>query len=139
MPPRFAYWTILIDGRPTAFRARDQQELLPTFHQLKRTSEDVVFRWFARGRLWESQRQEREARRQPKAPAEVRRARDWRPGGQHEDPRARFAKKPGAHHRDRGRPAGVRGADVKRPSGTPHGAPGRRRFGKRRSEDKDKE
>src|ERR671918_12892 len=93
MPPRFAYWTILIDGQPTAFRARDQQELQPTFHQLKRTNKDVVLRWFARGRLWESQQQDWDARRQPKTPAADRRGREWRPGGQHKDPRARFDRK----------------------------------------------
>ena len=34
MPPRYAYWTILIDDKPTAFRAREQEELLPTLNQL---------------------------------------------------------------------------------------------------------
>ncbi len=29
MPPRFVFWTLLIDGKPTAFRARDREELLP--------------------------------------------------------------------------------------------------------------
>ena len=29
MPPRFAYWTILVDGQPTAFRAAEVDELLP--------------------------------------------------------------------------------------------------------------
>src|SRR2546422_169092 len=72
MPPRFAYWTILVDGQPTAFRARDQQELLPTLNQLKRTNKDVLLRWFARGRLWESQQQDWEARRQRKTPMEGR-------------------------------------------------------------------
>jgi hypothetical protein len=138
MPPRFAYWTILIDGRPTAFRARDQQELLPTFHQLKRTNDDVVFRWFARGRLWESQQQERDDRRRPNARAGGQRGRDWRPGGQHKDPRARFAKKPAGRHRDRDRPGRPRRSDAKRPPGAPRGASGRR-FGKRQSEDKDKD
>ena len=38
MPPRYAYWTILIDNRPTAFRAREKEEMLPTFHQLRRTA-----------------------------------------------------------------------------------------------------
>ena len=42
MPPRFVYWTILIDGKPTAFRARDREELLPTITQLKRTNQDVA-------------------------------------------------------------------------------------------------
>jgi len=88
MPPRFAYWTILIDGKPTAFRARDQDELLLTFHQLKRTNKDVVLRWFARGKLWESPDSERAAWRKPK-PLQAR-DRDWRPGGQHKDPRQHF-------------------------------------------------
>src|ERR1043166_477751 len=93
MPPRFAYWTILIDGKPTAFRARDREELLPTANQLKRTNEDVLLRWFARGRLWESPRHEQDARRKRRDQQEPR-GPDWRPGGAHEDPRARFTKKP---------------------------------------------
>jgi len=98
MPPRFAYWTILIDRQPTAFRARDQQELLPTFHQLKRTNKDVVLRWFARGKLWESPDAERAAWRGrnagdagiPRDRDKAARGRDWRPGGQHRDPRQHF-------------------------------------------------
>jgi hypothetical protein len=89
MPPRFAYWTILIDNMPTAFRARDAAELTPTLHQLRRTNPNAVLRWFARGRLWESQDAERAAQRRPKPRPEAR-GTDWRPGGQHKDPRARF-------------------------------------------------
>jgi 23S rRNA pseudouridine2605 synthase len=92
MPPRFAFWTILIDGKPTAFRARDPQELLPTINQLKRTNADVVMKWFARGRLWDSPEAERAADQRPKPPIE-KRNRDWRPGGAHKDPRDRFKKK----------------------------------------------
>jgi hypothetical protein len=51
VPPRYAYWTILIDNRPTAFRARDQEELLPTLNQLKRTNPNAQMKWFARGKL----------------------------------------------------------------------------------------
>jgi hypothetical protein len=91
MPPRFAYWTILIDNTPTAFRARDRDELLPTLTQLKRTNERVELKWFAQGRLWESPEAQRESWRKPK-PAVERRDRDWRPGGAHKDPRARFDK-----------------------------------------------
>jgi hypothetical protein len=89
VPPRFAYWTILIDGKPTAFRAREQAELLPTHNRLSRTNPDVVMKWFARGRLWDSPEAEREARHRRTAPRE-RRDRDWRPGGQHKDPRQQF-------------------------------------------------
>ena len=107
MPPRFAYWTILIDNGPTAFRARDREELLPTLAQLKRTNTDVVLKWFARGRLWDSQEAEREfwrtrAARRPKE----RRGKDWRPGGQHKDPRARFDTRGRKRDRPRNRKRG---------------------------------
>ena len=91
MPPRYAYWTILIDQKPTAFRARDREELLPTLNQLRRTSSDVVMKWFARGRVWESPEAERAAQRAPK-PKREQRGREWRPGGLHRDPRDRFRK-----------------------------------------------
>ena len=35
MPPRYAYWTILVDEQPTAFRAGDRDDLQPTFKRLK--------------------------------------------------------------------------------------------------------
>ena len=35
MPPRHAYWTILVDNQPTAFRAHEPEELLPTLNRLK--------------------------------------------------------------------------------------------------------
>ena len=91
MPPRYAYWTILIDEKPTAFRAREREELLPTFHQLCRKNTAVVMKWFARGRLWESPEAAEAAARAPKPPPE-KRGRDWRPGGKHRDPRDRFKK-----------------------------------------------
>lgn len=93
MPPRYAYWTILIDGKATAFRARDREELLPTFNQLARKNVDIVMKYFARGRLWDNPEQAQWASRNPPATRE-KRDRDWRPGGQHKDPRARFAGKP---------------------------------------------
>src|SRR5262245_61590003 len=92
MPPRYAYWTILIDQKATAFRARDQAELLPTVHQLRRTNKDVVLRWFARGRLWESPEQEAWATTNMRRSGAGARGRDWRPGGDHRDPKARFEK-----------------------------------------------
>jgi hypothetical protein len=96
VPPRFAYWTILIDHKPTAFRAREREELLPTLHQLRRKNSDVLMKWFARGHLWESREEERaawQARQTRPAVAATPRSRDWRPGGKHEDPRARFSKR----------------------------------------------
>jgi len=94
MPPRHHYWTIILEGKPTAFRAHTQEELVPTLRQLQARHADAVMKWFARGRLWESQEQERAetvARRRPKPSGTVeRRPREWRPGGEHKDPRDRF-------------------------------------------------
>lgn len=94
MPPRYAYWTILIDGKATAFRAREREELLPTFNQLARKNADIVMRYFARGRLWDNPEQAQWANRNREVPRTEPRDRDWRPGGQHKDPRARFERKP---------------------------------------------
>jgi len=93
MPPRYAYWTILIDGKATAFRARERDELLPTFNQLARKNDDIVMRYFARGRLWDTPEQAQWASRNMQgANAGVKRGREWRPGGEHKDPRLRFDK-----------------------------------------------
>jgi len=94
MPPRHQYWTIILEGKPTAFRAHLREELMPTLRQLQSRHPDAVMKWFARGRLWESQDEERAdamARRRPKRQGVLeRRSADWRPGGEHKDPRERF-------------------------------------------------
>jgi 23S rRNA pseudouridine2605 synthase len=87
MPPRFAYWTIIVEGKPTAFRAQDRDDLIPTFKQLQSKHPDAVMMWFARGRLWPSPEAARAAEQRGGA---ERRNKDWRPGGEHRDPRARF-------------------------------------------------
>ena len=89
MPPRHVYWTIIVGGMPTAFRAHSQEELLPTLRQLQAKHPDAVMKWFARGKLWDSDEQERLARHRRRT-EEERRGRDWRPGGEHKDPRERF-------------------------------------------------
>ena len=71
---------------------------MPTLKQLLARHPDAVMKWFARGRLWESQEEENAdtlAKRRPPAgehrpPSGERRTRDWRPGGEHKDPRDRF-------------------------------------------------
>src|SRR5262245_52252170 len=87
MPPRYSYWTILAGGLPTAFRAAERDELLPTFNRLKSKHADAELRWFARGRLWTSPDEAKAAAARPAAPA---RNRDWRPGGTHQDPKQRY-------------------------------------------------
>ena len=94
MPPRYAYWTIIAGGLPTAFRAAQKDELQPTFSQIKLKHPDAEMKWFARGRLWDSPESARTANQrapqtssQPSGPP---RGREWRPGGEHRDPRQKF-------------------------------------------------
>ena len=61
MPPRHAYWTILIDNQPTAFRAHDPEELLPTLNRLREKNDSAVMKWFERGQLFDSRDAAREA------------------------------------------------------------------------------
>jgi ATP-dependent RNA helicase DeaD len=145
MPPRFVYWTILAGGLPTAFRATEREDLLPTFRRIKEKHPDAEIKWFARGTLWESkeaadrERDERRARAQerfggaPKAsshkPSGVRdresRPRDWRPGGEHRDPRQKFKDAKKARNQDRRQERFVRkqGTDGPRVEGPPAGRP----------------
>ncbi len=133
MPPRYAYWTIIAGGLPTAFRAADRDELMPTFQRIKEKHPDAQMKWFARGKLWESQEAARATDRRggdrnrhngdrnrhdgdrerrggrtadrrggpsgppkedrrgaPSGPPKEARGRDWRPGGEHRDPRQKF-------------------------------------------------
>jgi hypothetical protein len=91
MPPRFAYWTILVGGLPTAFRAAQREEIEPTFRRLRDKHPDAEMRWFARGKLWASPEEAKEATERLKAksqrPTFADRDRSWRPGGSHRDPR----------------------------------------------------
>jgi hypothetical protein len=85
MPPRFAYWTILAGGLPTAFRAADREDLLPTFKRIHEKHPDAEMKWFARGRLWASPEEARDHAALRKS--SERRDRNWRPGGDHRDRR----------------------------------------------------
>src|SRR5690349_7830751 len=58
---------------------------MPTFKQLQARHPDAVMKWFAKGRLWNSEEEAHAAQR-----GGERRKPDWRPGGEHRDPRARF-------------------------------------------------
>jgi hypothetical protein len=99
VPPRFTYWTILAGGLPTAFRAAERDELLPTFERLRHKHPDAEMKWFARGRLWSSPEEARDEQERTRAA----RGRDWRPGGEHRDPRQRFIDAKKARNTDRRR------------------------------------
>jgi hypothetical protein len=94
-------WVILVGSVPTSFRAKEREDLVPTFKQLQRTQPEVTLRWFERGRVWENPDAARAASLLVAEAAKVRRPRrdpalgpprgkEWRPGGEHKDPRARF-------------------------------------------------
>lgn len=89
MPPRYAYWTIIAGGLPTAFRAADRAELMPTFQRIREKHPDAEMKWFARGKLWDSPEAARNAR-SGKPVGRPFQGRDWRPGGEHRDPRQKF-------------------------------------------------
>ena len=93
MPPRYTYWTIILDGRPTAFRARERDDLEPTLRQLRTKNPDATLKWFAHDRLWESPEEARRARDLERGAGGEKRGRDWRPGGEHKDRRLEFARK----------------------------------------------
>src|SRR5436305_13338155 len=121
MPPRHTYWTILVGTGPTAFRAAERADLLPTFERLREKHPEVVLKWFARGRLWDSPEAQRDAegaaRREQEGPS---RDGGWRPGGAHRDPRER--RQPGDKDKSRGRqrddaPGREAGNDRDRPTG----------------------
>ena len=63
MPPRYAYWTILVDDQPTAFRAGAKEDLLPTFNRLKEKHASATMMWFQNGKLWPSRLDAQEAMR----------------------------------------------------------------------------
>jgi hypothetical protein len=107
MPPRYAYWTILVDDQPTAFRAGAKEDLLPTFNRLKEKQPSAVMKWFQNGKLWDSRIDAQEAMR---ARGEMGRRGDERQAGS------------GFRDRER-RPARERGAGTKRTAWTPRGEP----------------
>ena len=63
MPPRHAYWTILVDEQPTAFRAADRESLEPTFNRLHDKHPSARMVWFQNGKIWNSRLDAQEAMR----------------------------------------------------------------------------
>jgi hypothetical protein len=105
MPPRYAYWTILAGGLPTAFRAAERDDLLPTFKRIQDKHPDAQMKYFARGQIWDSPEAARAAKEQPPRSARLdeaaKRGREWRPGGEHRDPRQPFKDAKKARNQDR--------------------------------------
>jgi hypothetical protein len=84
-----AIWIIVAGATPTSFRSRYREDLVPTLHQLQRKQSDVRLLWFEHNRFWESQEQAEAALLAERARTPGR-GRDWRPGGEHKDPRAKY-------------------------------------------------
>lgn len=87
--PLIKYWVIVDGATATAFRARERDMLMPTLKQLQRTQPSTAIQWFERGRLWASPEAANEERERRKA-FRRERGKEWRPGGAHKDPRARY-------------------------------------------------
>ena len=90
MPPRHTYWTIILEGKPTAFRAADAGRTAADAEAAagaaSRRGDDVVR---ARPAV-ELAKKSRARRYVQKRPPGDRRGPDVAAGGAHEDPRARF-------------------------------------------------
>ena len=89
MAQAHSFWMIVDGAVPTAFRAREREDLLPTLHQLQRTQPGVKLVWFENGRSWDSPAAAREARELRRREARGRKP-SWRPGGAHVDPREKY-------------------------------------------------
>ena len=63
MPPRYAYWTILIGNEPTAFRSGSQDDLMPTLKRLQQRHAEARMMWWQNGKLWNSRLDAQEAMR----------------------------------------------------------------------------
>jgi hypothetical protein len=110
MPPRHAYWTIIVDDQPTSFRAHELEELLPTFNRLREKHPNTQLKWFERGQLWESRDAARaqgfgrgERRWEGPRPEREDDSRDYRSGAPFDAPRGRDSKSRGSgapHGRD---------------------------------------
>jgi hypothetical protein len=91
VPPRYAYWTIIVDDQPTAFRAGALEDIMPTFNRLKEKQPTAKLMWFQSGKLWPSRLDAREAmqmrgeRGRDRDPRQAREARatgdrpEWKP------------------------------------------------------------
>ncbi len=108
MPPRYTYWTIVAGGQPTAFRAKDRKELFSTLKQLRRKHPDSEMKWVdAQRRLWESpeaalrEKEFGKNSREPRSKKPEDRGRNWRPGGNHRDPRQAFKDIKKSHNQKR--------------------------------------
>ncbi len=87
---RHAFWTIIVGGSPTAFRAPLPEDLQPTLVQLQRRHPDAVLRWFEKGQLWETPGHAQDAARARREADRPHRGPSWRPGGEHKDPRDKY-------------------------------------------------
>ena len=119
MPPRYAYWTILVDDQPTAFRAGAQDDLMPTFKRLQEKHPSAKMMWFQNGKLWNSRLDAQEAM---SARGEIGRRRDARQEGGFRDRRPRLDR----NERPEWKPKGTRTPGSRIPdSGSRRDKPGK--------------
>lgn len=129
MPPRYVYWTIIVDGQPTAFRSGSLEDIMPTFNRLKEKQPNAELKWFQNGQLWPSRHDAQDFMR---ARGERGRAKDPRQSGDQPDrpwnakpewkTRSTFSKSD-TPRVNRAAPAGERPAWVPKGEGKPAFAP----------------
>ncbi len=129
MPPRHAYYTILVDEQPTAFRAANREDLQPTFKRLQDKHPSARMVWFQNGKIWNTRLDAQEAMRvrgERGRQGDYRQRRDERPRGKLEwKPRSDAR---GTRHEARGTGPEARGTGTgPEAPGTRHRAPKRNR------------
>jgi hypothetical protein len=125
VPPRYVYWTIIVDGQPTAFRSGSLEDIMPTFNRLKEKQPTAELKWFQNGQLWASRHDAQDFAR---ARGERGRARDPRQSsGEGERPERAWNAKPDWKTRSTFKPKNDRGPGAgtrdQRPGDRPAWAP----------------
>ena len=91
MPPRYNYWTIILNEKPTAFRAYKREDLMPTYRRLIAKHPSAALVWFSKGRFWSSPEEEQSSgRKEIHKNRASRRQRE----GSHKGPRGRRVPNP---------------------------------------------
>ena len=122
MPPRYVYWTIIVDGQPTAFRSGSLEDIMPTFNRLKEKQPSAELKWWQNGQLWPSRHDAQDSMR---ARGDRGRAKDPRQGGDPDRPNPERAwnAKPEWKTRSSFAPRGDKPSFAPRSSGASEGRP----------------
>jgi hypothetical protein len=136
MPPRYAYWTIIVDDQPTAFRAGALEDIMPTFNRLKEKHPSAKLMWFQQGKLWLSRIDAREAmqmRGERGRDRDPRQTRSFEGGKPVPGGRPFMGRRSEGHNRPEDRPEWKPKASSDRPAWKPKSSSGRPEWKPKRS------